>query len=190
MKFFVCMTVASVLCLGGQTFAAATGTEPTACGVVTAAEAVRFVGGPLDVKEFAKIAGDSPASYDSVCTYIAKGKDPENATTASRLLDLTLHFANSTDEMKKAYDASAKQYQQLANAPNAAFKNTAITPLSGFGDSALAVEAVTDPKGGYKSALIVFYKGKVGGSISAWKKPESSLETTKAVLRHILSKLP
>jgi hypothetical protein len=52
------------------------------------------------------------------------------------------------------------------------------------------LEAVTDPKTGYKSALIVFYKGKVGGSIAAWKKPESALDTTKSVLKHILSKLP
>ncbi len=190
MKFFVYLTIAGVLGLGGRTFAATSKTELTACGVVTAAEAVRFVGGPLDVKEFAQIAGNSPANYDSVCTYIAKGKDPENATAASRLLDLTLHFANSTDEMKKVYEASAKQYQQVANAPNASFKNTTITPLSGFGDDAFAVEAVTDPKTGYKSALIVFYKGRTGGSISAWKKPEPSLETTKTVLRYILSKLP
>ena len=73
---------------------------------------------------------------------------------------------------------------------DAQFKNALITPLTGFGDKAFVVEAVTDPKTNYKSALIVFYKGRVGGTVSAWKKPESSLETTKAVLRHILSKLP
>ena len=78
----------------------------------------------------------------------------------------------------------------MAKAPDAPFKNALITPLTGFGDKAFVVEAVTDPKTNYKSALIVFYKGRVGGTVSAWKKPESSLETTKAVLRHILSKLP
>jgi hypothetical protein len=78
----------------------------------------------------------------------------------------------------------------MAQAPDAPFKNATITPIAGFGDKAFVLEAVTDPKTGYKSALIVFYKDKVGGSVGAWKKPDSSLETTKAVLRHILSKLP
>jgi hypothetical protein len=78
----------------------------------------------------------------------------------------------------------------MATAPDAPFKNATITPLSGFGDRAFVLEAVTDPKTGYKSALIVFYKGRVGGSVGAWKKPDSSLETCKTVLRHILSKLP
>ena len=49
---------------------------------------------------------------------------------------------------------------------------------------------MTDPKTGYKSALIVFYKGRIGGSIAAWKNPEPSLETSKAVLRYVLSRLP
>jgi hypothetical protein len=92
--------------------------------------------------------------------------------------------------MKNVYDASIEQYRQMATAPDAPFKNATITPLSGFGDRAFVLEAVTDPKTGYKSALIVFYKGRVGGSVGAWKKPDSSLETTKTVLRHILSKLP
>ena len=165
--------------------------EPTACGIVTAADAQKLVGGPLDVKEFAKVpTANGPGTYDSICTYIAKGGDPENPVTASRLLDLTLHFLNSAEEMKNVYEASIEQYRQMATAPDAPFKNATITPLSGFGDRAFVLEAVTDPKTGYKSALIVFYKGRVGGSVGAWKKPDSSLETTKTVLRHILSKLP
>ena len=165
--------------------------EPTACGIVTAADAQKLVGGPLDVKEFAKVpTANDHGTYDSICTYIAKGGDPENPVTASRLLDLTLHFLNSAEEMKNVYEASIEQYRQMATAPDAPFKNATITPLSGFGDRAFVLEAVTDPKTGYKSALIVFYKGRVGGSVGAWKKPDSSLETTKTVLRHILSKLP
>ena len=165
--------------------------EPTACGIVTAADAQKLVGGPLDVKEFAKVpTANDHGTYDSICTYIAKGGDPENPVTAPRLLDLTLHFLNSAEEMKNVYDASIEQYRQMATAPDAPFKNATITPLSGFGDRAFVLEAVTDPKTGYKSALIVFYKGRVGGSVGAWKKPDSSLETTKTVLRHILSKLP
>jgi hypothetical protein len=38
--------------------------------------------------------------------------------------------------------------------------------------------------------LIVFYKGRVAGSVAAWNKPASSVETTQTVLRHILGKLP
>jgi hypothetical protein len=170
---------------------AANAPDLTACGIVTAADARRFVGGPLDVKEVAKVpTANGPGTYDSICTYIAKGGNPENAVIASRLLDLTLHFVNSADEMKKIYEGSVEEYRQMANAPDAPFKNATITPLNGFGDKAFVLEAVTDPKTGYKSALIVFYKGMVGGSVGAWKKPEPSLETTKAVLRHILSKLP
>jgi hypothetical protein len=170
---------------------AASAPEPTACGIVTAADAQRLVGGPLDVKEFAKIpTANGPSTYDSICTYIAKGGNFENAVTAARLLDVTLHFLRSADEMKKIYEGSMEQYRQMAKAPDAPFKNATIMPIQGFGDKAFVLEAVTDPKTAYKSALIVFYKGKVGGSVGAWKKPDSSLETTKTVVRHILTKLP
>jgi len=176
---------------GGSSMIAANTPEPTACGIVSAADAQKFVGGPLDVKEFAKIpTANGPGTYDSICTYIAKGGNFENAVAASRLLDVTLHFLNFADEMKSIYEGSIDQYRQIVQAPDAPFKNAMITPIDGFGDQAFVLEAVTDPKTGYKSALIVFYKGKVGGSVGAWKKPDSSLETTKAVLRHILSKLP
>lgn len=170
---------------------AASAPEPTACGIVTAADAQKLVGGPLDVKEFAKIpTANGQGTYDSICTYIAKGSNFENALTAPRLLDLTLHFLQSAEEMKNIYEGSIDQYRQMVKAPDAPFKDATITPVSGFGDQAFVLEAVTDPKTGYKSALIVFYKGSVGGSVGAWKKPDSSLETTKAVLKHILSKLP
>lgn len=176
---------------GGGSMIAANTPEPTACAIVTAADAQKLVGGPLDVKEFAKIpTGNGPGAYDSVCTYIAKGGNSENAVSASRLLDVTLHFLNSAEEMKNVYEGSIEQYRQMATAPDAPFKNATITSINGFGDKAFVLEAVTDPKTGYKSALIVFYKGRVGGSVGAWKKPDSSLETTKAVLKHILSKLP
>ena len=175
----------------GSAGLAANAPEPTACGIVTAGDAQKFVGGPLDVKEFAKIpTANGPGTYDSICTYIAKGGNFESSIAASRLLDVTLHFLHSADEMKKIYEASLEQYRQMAKALDAPFKNAMITPIAGFGDQAFVLEAVTDPKTGYKSALIVFYKGKVGGSVGAWKKPDSSLETTKTVLKHILTKLP
>jgi len=176
---------------GAVSMIAASTPEPTACGIVSAADAQKLVGGPLEVKEFAKIpTTNGPGTYDSICTYIAKGGNFENAVTAPRVLDLTLHFLHSADETKKIYEGSIEQYRQMAKAPDAPFKNATITPVDGFGDKAFVLEAVTDPKTGYKSALIVFYKGRVGGSVGAWKKPESSLETTKAVVKHILSRLP
>jgi hypothetical protein len=171
--------------------AAAQRAEPTACGLVSAAEAQRFVGGPLEVKGIARIPSDSgPGAYDSICTYIAKGGNFEDTVRAARLLDLTLNVLSSADEMRNAYEASLEQYRQMALSPDAPYQGATITPLSGFGDQAFALQAVTDPKTGYQSALIVFYKGRIGGSVSAWKRPEPSLPTTKAVLKHILDKLP
>jgi hypothetical protein len=165
--------------------------ELTACSIVTASDAQRLVGGPLDTKEFAKIpTANGPATYDSICTYIAKGSSFENTVAAPRLLDVTLHFLHSADEMKRIYEGSMEQYRHMVKAPDAPFKNATITAIDGFGDKAFVLEAVTDPKTRYKSALIVFYKGKVGGSVGAWKKPDSSLETTKSVLKHIVAKLP
>ncbi|HEX5604898.1 MAG TPA: hypothetical protein VFY96_00190 [Candidatus Binatia bacterium] len=165
--------------------------ELTACSIVSGADAQKLVGGELDVQEFAKVPTAGGAdTYDSVCTYIAKGGSFQNPVGASRFLDVTLHFLNSADDMKTVYDGSFDQYREMAKAADAPFKNAEITPVSGFGDKAFIVEAVTDVKTNYKSALIVFYKGRTGGAVSAWRKPESSLETTKAVLRHILSKLP
>ncbi|MGN6719679.1 MAG: hypothetical protein ACTHLX_20090 [Candidatus Binatia bacterium] len=170
---------------------AATAPEVTACGMVSAADAQKLLGGELDVQEFAKIpTAGGAGTYDSVCTYIAKGGNFANPVGSSRFLDVTLHFLNSADEMKTVYEDSLGQYRDMAKAADAPFKNALITPLTGFGDRAFVVEAVTDPKTNYKSALIVFYKGRTGGTVSAWKKPQSSLETTKTVLRHILSKLP
>ena len=170
---------------------AATAPEVTACSMVSAADAQKLVGGELDVQEFAKIPTVGGAgTYDSVCTYIAKGGSFANPVGSSRFLDVTLHFLNSADDMKTVYEDSLGQYRDMAKAADAPFKNALITPLTGFGDRAFVVEAVTDPKTNYKSALIVFYKGRAGGTVSAWKKPQSSLETTKTVLRHILSKLP
>ena len=170
---------------------AATAPEVTACSMVSAADARKLLGGELDVQEFAKIpTAGGAGTYDSVCTYIAKGGSFANPVDSSRFLDVTLHFLNSADDMKTVYEDSLGQYRDMAKAADAPFKNALITPLTGFGDRAFVVEAVTDPKTNYKSALIVFYKGKAGGTVSAWKKPQSSLETSKTVLRHILSKLP
>lgn len=182
---------ALITLLASASAIAASAPDLTACGIVTAADAQRFVGGPLEVKEFAKIpVANGPDAYNSICTYIAKGGNFEDAVAGSRLVDLTLHFLNSPEEMKAIYENSLEQYRQIARSPDAPYKNATITPIGGFGDQAFVLEAITDAKTGYKSTLIVFYKGSVGGSVAAWKKPQPSLETTQTVLRHILSKLP
>ena len=163
----------------------------TACGVVNGDNAQKFVGGPLDVKETASAPiGNAPGAYSSVCTYIARGMGVEKALTAPRLLDLTLHFLDSPDSMSIIFSNSVIEYNQLAISPGDRFKNATVTPLTGFGDKAFVFEAITDSQSGYRSALIVFYKGRIGGSIAAWKKPEPALETSKAVLQFILSRLP
>ena len=165
--------------------------ELTACDIVSGDEAQKFVGGPLDVKQSAKTpTTNGPDTYTSFCTYIAQGGDFANAFAAARLLDLTLHFLHTKEAMAQVYENSVNQYFEAIRAPDVPLKNPTISMLDGFGDKAFVLEAITDPKTGYKSALIVFYKGQVGGSIAAWKKPEPALETTMTVLKHILSKLP
>ena len=79
---------------------AANAPEVTACSILSSADARRLVGGELDVQEFAKIPNPAGAgSYDSVCTYIAKGGSFQNPVGANRFLDVTLHFLNSADDM-------------------------------------------------------------------------------------------
>jgi len=170
---------------------AANAPEPTACRIVTGADAQTFVGGPLDVQESAKVpTADGASSYKSVCSYLGRGENFRDMLTASRVLDITLHFLDTADETAKIYENSLEQYRQRINSPDLPFTNATITPINGFGDKAFLLEAVTDTKTSYKSALIVFYKGKVAGSVAAWNKPHSSVETTKTVLKYILSKLP
>jgi hypothetical protein len=165
--------------------------QPTACAMITSEDAQKIVGGPLDVKEQANVPIDNgPGAYNSVCTYIARGTDVDKALTAPRLLDVTLHFLDSPESMATIYENSVITYTQLANTPDPRFINPTINYLSGFGDKAFVFEAITDPRSDYRSALIVFYKGRIGGSIAAWKKPEPALETSKAVLKLILSRLP
>ena len=170
---------------------AANAPEPTACGIVTGADAQTFIGSPLDVKESAKVpAPDGTSAYTSVCSYLGRGENFQEMLTASRVLDITLHFLDTADATAQIYENSFEQYRQKINSPDLPFTNATIIPITGFGEKAFLLEAVTDTKTGYRSALIVFYKGRVAGSVAAWNKPQSSVETTKTVLKHILSKLP
>ena len=170
---------------------AANAPEVTACGIVTGADAQTFIGGPLDVKESAKVPfADNPNSYTSTCSYLGRGESFEEMLAASRGLDLTLYFLDTPETTAQLYESSYEQYRLRLTAPNAPYTDAVIVPVDGFGERAFLVEAVADKKSGYRSALIVFYKGKVAGSIAAWNRPIASVETTKKVLQHILSKLP
>ena len=165
--------------------------ELSACGIVSAADAEKFVGAPLEVQGFAKLPiANGKGTYNSICTYISKGGNFAEPFAAARLLDLTLHFLDTSEAMAAIYENSVAQYGEAIKSPDVPYKNATITPLAGFGDKAFVLEAVTDKNTGYKSVLIVFYKGRIGGSIAAWKKPEPALEISKAVLKFILSRLP
>jgi hypothetical protein len=163
----------------------------TACSIVSATDAAKFVGGPLDVSKIdKKIMLNAPWTHDSLCTYISQGDNPDSPAGSERFIDVTLRFFNSADDAVKIHQAMIDQYRKLAAGPDAPFKFTTLEPLEGFADGAFLLEVAADPASDYKSAQILFHKGKVGGSISAWKKPDASLDTTKAVLRHILANLP
>ena len=170
---------------------AANAPEVTACAIVTDADAQTFIGGPLDVKESAKVPfADNQSSYTSTCSYLGRGESFEEMLAASRGLDLTLYFLDTPETTAQLYESSYEQYRLRLTAPNAPYTDAVIVPVDGFGERAFLVEAVADKKSGYRSALIVFYKGKVAGSIAAWNRPIASVETTKKVLQYILSKLP
>ena len=165
--------------------------QPTACGIVSGEDAQKFIGAPLDVNEQANVPiNNAPGAYNSVCTYVARGWDVSKALTSPRLLDMTLHFLDSAESMATIYENSVTGYTQMVNTPDPRFKNPSVTFLEGFGDKAFVFEAVTDPQSSYKAALIVFYKGRIGGSIAAWRQPEPALDTSKAVLKYILGRLP
>ena len=191
MTKYLCLILVLGFCVFPATAPGATAPEMTACGIVTGTDAQKFVGGPLDVKESAKVpVSDGTNSYTSVCSYLARGENFQDMLKAARGLDITLHFLDTPEATAQLYENSYEQYRLKINSPNLPYANPTITPINGFGNKAFLLAAVADTKTGYRSALIVFYKGKVAGSVAAWNKPASSEETTKKVLQHILSKLP
>src|ERR1044072_6822656 len=64
---------------------AASAPEITACTIVSGADAQTFIGGPLDVKESAKVpVADNPSSYTSTCSYLGRvggGRRSRNAAS-------------------------------------------------------------------------------------------------------------
>ena len=122
------------------------------------------------------------------CAPISPKETASTTRRAAAFLDVALRFFNSADDTVKIHQAMIEQYRKHCGGSGRAFQIIdPSTPLEGFADGAFLLEVSADPASDYKSAQIIFYKGKIGGSISAWKKPDSSLETTKTVLSHILS---
>jgi hypothetical protein len=172
----------------------ASATEPfdiAACATVTAADAEKFIGASLDVTKIdKKIMLNAPWTHDSLCTYMPQGVKSDDPTEIARFLDVSLRFFPTVEAAQAIHQATLEQFRKMAGSPEAPFKIITMNPLEDFAASAFYVEIQTDAKSDFKSAMIMFAKDTVGGAISAWKKPESSLELSKAVLQHVLAKLP
>jgi hypothetical protein len=165
--------------------------DVTACGVITMEDAEALVGGPLQAVERIKVkTANGDDTYDSICTYIPAGARIDAGPSVDRTLDLTLHVLSSPQEAGDLLTRSFIRYRRLVASRNFPYPDSSVALIEGFGQGAFAMEAVTDTKTGYKSALIAFAKGRIGGTIGAWNKPNSSLETSKAALRQILDRLP
>lgn len=191
MKKLNFLLLAVMLSAAPRAAAAAEPTDIAACATVTAADAAAFIGAPLDVKKIdKKIMINAPWTHDSLCTYMPQGVNTDNPTEISRFLDVSLRFFPTTDAAQAVHRATLEQFRTIAGSPEAPFKITALNPVEGLSASAFYVEIQFDPKSEFKSAMIMFVKNTVGGAVSAWKKPESSLALSNAVLQHVLAKLP
>jgi hypothetical protein len=190
----ICLTVGRVIVLAWMALAspaAAQTPDINACGIITLEDAEALVGGPLQVIERPKIkSANGEDAYDSICTYIPAGARIDAGPSVDRTLDLTLHVVSSPQEAGDLLTRSFIRYRRLVASRNFPYPDSSVALIEDFGQGAFVMEAVTDTKTGYKSALIAFAKGRIGGTIGAWNKPNSSLETSKAALRHILNKLP
>lgn len=170
---------------------AAESVDIAACTTVTTTDAEKFIGAPLDVTKIdKKIMINAPWSHDSLCTYLPQGVKTDDPTEIARFLDVSLRFFPTAQAAQAIHQATLDQFRKMAGSPEAPFKIIAINPIDGLTANAFYVELQADPKSDYKSAMIMFVKDTVGGAVSAWKKPESSLELSKAVLQHVLTKLP
>jgi len=172
----------------------ASGAEPidiAACATITAADAEKFIGAPLDVTKIdKKIMLNAPWTHDSLCTYMPQGVKTDDPTEIARFLDVSLRFFPTAEAAQTIHRTTLEQFRKMAGSPETPFKIIAMNPIEGLTASAFYVEMQTDEKSDFKSAMIMFVKDTVGGAVSAWKKPESSLELSKAVLQHVLAKLP
>ena len=154
-------------------------------------DAEKFISAPLDVTKIdKKIMLNAPWTHDSLCTYMPQGIKTDDPTELERFLDVSLRFFPTAEAAQAIHQATLEQFRKMAGNPEAPFKIIAINPVEDFAASAFYVEMQTDPKSDFKSAMIMFVKDTVGGAVSAWRKPESSLELSKTILQHVLTKLP
>ena len=163
----------------------------TACATVTAADAEKFIGAALDVTKIdKKIMINAPWSHDSLCTYLPQGVKTDDPTGIARFLDVSLRFFPTAEAAQAIHQATLDQFRKMAGSADTPFKIIALNSIDGLAAQAFYVEIQADPKSDNKTAMIMFVKNTVGGAISAWKKPEPALETSKAVLKLLLSRLP
>ena len=162
----------------------------TACGVVSADDAKRLLGAPMasDGRDRLPTA-NGPGTYDSVCTYFPKGSQPDDLTALPRAMDVTLHVLDSAAAAARLFDASVVQYRDMTRAADSPYKGATLTPLTGLGQKAMLLELPADASG-FRAAFILFLKGKVAGTVSAWSKPAPSATTVRAAAAHVLGRLP
>ena len=185
------LLLAVMLSAASRPAAAAEPVDIAACATVTAADAAKFIGAPLDVTKIdKKIMINAPWTHDSLCTYMPEGMKTDDPTKITRFLDVSLRFFPTAEAARAIHQATREQFGKMAASSEVPFKITAMNSLDGLAANAFYVEMQTDPKSDFKSAMIMFVKDTIGGAVSAWKKPDSSLELSKVVLQHVLTKLP
>ncbi|HSQ13837.1 MAG TPA: hypothetical protein VLM90_12495, partial [Candidatus Deferrimicrobium sp.] len=101
-----------------------------ACATVTAADAEKFIGAPLDVNKIdKKIMLNAPWTHDSLCTYLPQGVKSDDPTEIARFLDVSLRFFPTAETAQSIHQATLEQFRKMAGSPDAPFKILAITPL-------------------------------------------------------------
>ena len=112
---------------------AANAAEPfdiAACATVTAADAEKFIGAPLDVTKIdKKIMLNAPWTHDSLCTYMPQGVKSDDPTEIARFLDVSLRFFPTVEAAQAIHQVTLEQFRKMAGSPEAPFKIVAIIPL-------------------------------------------------------------
>lgn len=191
MKRLIILLAIAVTLIVGSAARAAQPADIVACATVTMTDAEKFIGAPLNVAKIdKKIMINAPWSHDSLCTYMPQGVQTDDPTEIPRFLDVSLRFFPTVEAAQAIHQATLEQFRKMAGSPEVPFKIIAMKPVDGVAANAFYVEMQTDAKSDFTSAMIMFVKDTVGGAVSAWKKPQSSLDLSKAVLQHVLTKLP
>ena len=89
--------------------------ELTACAAITAADAEKFVGAPLEVSKIdKKIMLNAPWTHDSLCTYTPQGENSDDPTTIARFLDVSLRFFPTAAAAQAIHQATLEQFRKSA----------------------------------------------------------------------------